>query len=85
MGKLVARVVDIHELQEGIFIPKSLFGGAEELEMIVSSDQSVTIRPRRRSRADVRKRIDARREALRARFGQMSDSSVLIRQFRDGR
>ena len=85
MNKPVTKVIEVQELQEGVFIPKSLFGEAEELEIVFSDDKSVTIRPRRHSRADVSQRIDARREALRARYGEMSDSSVLIRQFRDAR
>ena len=83
--KTLTRVVEIQGLQEGVFIPKSLFGESEELEVVFADDRSVTIRPRRRSRADVRQRMDTRREMLRARFGQMPDSSALIRQFRDER
>jgi len=85
MNKPVTKVIEVQSLQEGVFIPKTLFGEAEELEIVFSDDKSVTIRPRRQSRVNLRQRIDARREMLRARFGQMSDSSTLIRQFRDER
>ena len=85
MNKPVTKVIEVQSLQEGVFIPKTLFGEAKELEIVFSDDKSVTIRPRRQSRVNLRQRIDARREMLRARFGQMSDSSTLIRQFRDER
>jgi hypothetical protein len=81
----VIKIVNRDQIREGLFIPLDLFAGHEGIEIRVTDEGVVTIQPRERTRMDVCRSIDERREALRSSHGLMDDSSLLIREDRDSR
>lgn len=81
----IVRTIDRNTARDGVYIPLDVFAGHEGIEIRIADDGAVTIRPRRRSLADVCKNMDARRKALERDHGLFSDSSLLIREDRDKR
>ena len=79
------RTLDSEEVRKGLFIPLEPFAGYEGIEIKVSEDGAVTIRPRKRRLSDICRTIASRREALKQRHGLMSDSSQMLRADRDSR
>lgn len=79
------RIFDSEQIREGLFIPLDLFAGHEGVEIKITEDGVVVIRPRERTLNEICQSIDNRREALRSSYGLMDDSSALIREDRDGR
>ncbi len=79
----VVQTLDSEQIREGLFIPLELFAGHDGIEIKVTDDGVVTIRPRERRLSDVWRTIDSRREALKHSHGLMDDSTNLIREDRD--
>ena len=81
----VIQITGDDQIREGLFIPIDLFAGHEGIEVHITDEGVVTIRPRERTLHDVCQSIDRRREALKRSYGLMDDSSILVREDRDSR
>jgi hypothetical protein len=75
----------VQKRPEGLFIPKELIADFEHVEVDTSHPHAIVIRSPTRAQVLERLlvRIDQRREAIRARRGQLDDSSALIRADRE--
>jgi hypothetical protein len=75
----------VQKRPEGLFIPKDLIADFEHVEVDTSHPHAIVIRSPTRAEALERllARIAQRREAIRARRGQLEDSSAVIRADRE--
>ena len=74
-----------NRIREGLFIPKDMFIGHTSIEIKMANGNVMIVRPQERSLVEIRRSIDRRREAIKAQYGMLGDSTLLIREDRDSR
>jgi hypothetical protein len=75
----------VEKSAEGLFIPKDLIADFEHVEVDTSHPHAIVIRSRTRTQqlATLLARIAQRRETIRARCGELDESSTFIREDRE--
>ncbi len=80
-----AITIEEETIREGVFIPQDLLTKYTSIEIKITAGHVTITNPQKRSWAEIRRDIDRRREALKAKHGLFPDSTPLIREDRDSR